>query len=455
MAQTTKQRMPPGPKGHPILGALPDFRRDAVQAVMDGWRQFGDIVRFGGPVSFYLLAHPDHIKLVLQDRHRNYGHHPMFNAKFTSVFGEGLVTTDGEYWLRQRRLVQPALHRQRIAAFGTLMTEATAAMLDRWQVHAGRGEALDIWSEMTHLSLVNLVKSLFSADWSRDAEAIEASMDLQSRHLNRRLLAVIDLPERVPVPANRRFLEARNALDQIIDRLIAERRRSEVDAGDLLTMLLQARDEETGEGMSDRQVRDEVKTIFIAGHDTVANGLTWTWYLLSTHPDVGSRLRAELAEVLGGRTPTLDDLPRLRYTAMVIDEALRLYPPLWLVSRAPREDDEIGGYHIPAGVFILLCPYVTHRHPDFWENPEGFDPERFAPERTAGRPTFAYFPFAGGPRKCVGENFALMEMQLIVATVAQRYRLDLVPGHPIALRGEVSLSPRHGMLMTLKSLVDG
>jgi cytochrome P450 len=262
------------------------------------------------------------------------------------------------------------------------------------------------------------------------------------------LIAIFDFPESVPLPTNRRFLWARETLDRIIYGLIAERRRSDEDTGDLLSMFLAIRDE-TGRQLTNVQLRDEIMTLFVAGHETVSTALTWVWYLLSTHPDAAARLRAEVDGVLGGRTPTVPDLPRLEYLGRVIKEALRLYPPLWNIPRMPRVDDAIGGYRIPAGSFLLLSSYVTHHNPAFWENPEGFDPERFTKENSAGRPRYAYFPFSGGPRGCIGFPFANMEMQLVVAMVTQRYRLDLVPGHPVVLSPDISLRSKYGMLMTL------
>jgi cytochrome P450 len=277
------------------------------------------------------------------------------------------------------------------------------------------------------------------------------AVTIANEHTNRRLLAPVNPPEWLPLPSTRRFLSTREAVDALVYRLIAERRRSGEDRGDLLSQLLGARDEETGESMSDEQLHDELISMIFAGHETVSLGLTWTWYLLATAPPAVRRLQREVAEVLEGRTPTVEDVPDLRYTTMVIEEALRLYPPIWLVPRAPIADDEVGGYRIQAGTMIFLCPYVTHRHPDFWDEPEGFDPERFTEERSAGRPRYAWFPFGGGPRQCIGAPFALLEMQLVVAMIAQRYRLTLVPGHPIALEPMVTLRPRHGMLMTLSA----
>jgi enediyne biosynthesis protein E7 len=450
MGVTTDRRLPPGPRGHPILGALPAFRSDIVKAIVDGWREYGDVVAFRGRGPMILVAHPDHVQHVMQDRHQNYPHPKEFNQKFKCALGEGLITSEGEYWLRHRRMMQPAFHRNRITAFADLMVESTHAMLERWRPRAERGEPLEVRSEMMRVTLSILARALFSTDWTEDAPAVEPAVTTMLGFLDRRLLSMIDLPESVPTSINRAFVQARETLDTLIYDLIKERRRSGEDAGDLLSMLLQARDEETGEGMTDQQVRDEVITIIIAGHETVSSALTWTWYLLSRHAEAGRRLREELATVLAGRSPGPEDLPGLQYTTMVLEESMRLYPPLWLLSRSPVEGDEIGGYHIPAGCTVFVCPFVTHRHPAVWDNPEGFAPERFSPESSAGRPRYGYFPFAGGPRRCIGLAFGMMEMQIIVAMVAQRYRLDLVPGHPIALQSDITLRPRHGMMMTAK-----
>jgi len=238
-------------------------------------------------------------------------------------------------------------------------------------------------------------------------------------------------------------------LDKVVHGIITQRHQQGTDMGDLLSMLLSARDEETGQGMSDQQVHDEVMTLLLAGHETTANALTWTWYLLSQSPDVECRLHAELDQVLAGQLPTVERLADLPYTRMVLEEALRLYPPVFGLSRKPIADDEIGGYFVPANTLIWMSPYATHRHPDFWENPEVFDPERFSPQRSAGRPHFAHFPFGGGPRLCIGSNFAMMEAQLILTTVAQHYRLRLVPGHSVVPEVLLTMRPRNGLPMTL------
>jgi cytochrome P450 len=446
--------MAPGPRGNPILGNARDFQQDIMQALMKAWREYGDVVRFRGvgplfPV--YLLGHPDYTKHVLQDNNKNYPKTRFVDDKWRMVVGEGLICSTGDFWRRQRRLAQPAFHRQRIAAFGKLMTDATAELLDEWDGAAQRGQSIDMKGQMTYLTLNILARALFSADWSREARAMGPAVSIAIRHAYEQMESFVSLPENLPTPANRRFVKARATLDEIVYRLIAERRNKKTDDVDLLSMLMSAVDEgETGESMNDRQVHDEVMTFIFGGHETVSSGLTWTFYLLSKHPHVARKLRAELDHVLGGRTPTVDDVPQLRYLTMVLEESMRLYPPVWLISRTPVEDDEIGGYHIPAGSMVLISKYVVHRHPAFWDNPDGFDPERFTPERVAARPRHAYFPFSSGPRKCIGDSFGMLEMQLVVARLLQRYQLDLVPGFPVIPQPGITLRQKHGLLMTLQ-----
>jgi cytochrome P450 len=438
----------PGPRSN-LLELMFASNSDPIKPFMDMQRQYGDIVRIDalGTVA-HLLVHPEAIKYVLQDNNRNYPKSQTYE-QLKQLLGNGLVTSEGDFWLRQRRLAQPAFHRQRIAGFAETMTSATERMLERWQPFAERGTPLDVASEMMALTMTIIAQTMFSTDVSADTAVVGRDVGEALRSFDKLINAKVKLPEWVPTPTRLRFQRAKATVDALVDRMIEERRRSGEDRGDLLSMLMLARDSETGEAMSDQQLRDEVMTIFLAGHETTSNALSWTFYLLSKHPTVERRLRTELATVLGGRTPTLHDLPQLPYTLMVIEESMRLYPPVWGIERRSLTDDRIGGYHIPAGSYIFLMQYVTHRHPDFWDNPEGFDPERFSPERATERPRFAYFPFGGGPRQCIGNNFALMEAQLILATVLQRYQLELVPGHPIEPESNITLSPRYGVQMTL------
>jgi cytochrome P450 len=442
-------RPTPGPRGHLLLGSLPDFRRDPIQALLSAWRTYGDVVQFrlGGRYRVFLLAHPDQIKYVLQDANQRYPKHPFNIGKLKATLGEGLLTSEGSFWLRQRRLIQPAFHRQRLAALGSVMTDATVEQLAGWDDWAERGQPIDVASEMMHLTLAIVAKAMFGADVRADVAAVEAAVSVTLADTMRRTQSLVELPRWLPLAVNRRFLAALSTLNRIVYRIIEERRQHPEDRGDLVSMLLQAQDADTGERMTDRQVRDEAMTIFLAGHETTSNALTWTFYLLSQNPGAARRLRVELSAVLGGRVPTVEDLPSLPFNRQVIDESMRLYPPAWILSRMPIADDVLGGYRIPAGSNLFLSPYVTHRHPAFWEDPERFDPDRFTPERVAARPRFAYFPFGGGPRMCIGNNFALLEAQLLLATIAQRYELLLVPGHQVGLLPQVTLRPRGGMPM--------
>ncbi|MBI3967523.1 MAG: cytochrome P450 [Chloroflexi bacterium] len=437
-----------------MLGSVPDFWRDPLGTLMAGWRDHGDVVRFrlGGPLVAHLVVRPDGVKQVLQDRHASYRKVPFYNDKMKGLVGEGLLTSEGDFWLRQRRLAQPAFHRQRVGALAPTMTALTLRLLERWEREYAAGQPFDVADEMMRLTLQIVARALLGADVSREARAVGRAATVAIEYTNLRMQWYFDLPDWLPLPRTRRFVHARCYLDRVVYRIIENRRQSGADTGDLLSMLFQVEDAETGERMSDRQLRDEVMTMFLAGHETTAILLSWTWYLLSTNPEAGERLRAELAQVLAGRPPTAADLPRLEYTRMVLEEALRLYPPAYALSRAPIADDEIEGYRIPAQSVVFLSPFVTHRHPEYWAAPERFDPERFRPEHVAGRPRFAYYPFGGGPRQCIGASFAVMEAQLVLATIAQRYRLHVDPNHPIALKPTITLRPRHGIVVSAKRL---
>jgi cytochrome P450 len=452
-AQAVGHRVPPGPPLHLLLGAAFDRRRDSLQLLTEYWHRYGDVVRFpairGRPR--YLMVHPDQVQHVLQDRYKSFEKAPIYH-KIDAVFGQSLLTADGSFWLRRRRLAQPAFQRERLAALAPRMTDACAALLERWQGYAERGQPVNLSAELMRLTLTMVARALFSVDLSDDVPTIAHAVAVGQQHTHRRMQAFLDLPQRLPLPANRRFRQAMRGLDTIVYRLIADRRRDPQRADDLLARLLEARDETTGQGLTDRQLRDEIVTILLAGHETTYVVLSWTFYLLSQHPESARRLRAELAQVLGGRLPTVRDLPSLPFTSLVFQETLRLYPPTWVFTRAPIEDEAIAGYHIPAGATIYLLPYLTHRHPAFWPEPERFDPDRFAPDRLATRPRFAYFPFGGGPRRCIGDNFALMETQLILASIAQTFQLDPVPGQQIAVDPLVTLQPRHDLLMRLSKV---
>lgn len=444
------RKIPPGPRGNILLGNAREIQRDGVKFCVTMAARYGDVIRVR-VLSWpnYMVYHPDDVKHVLQENHRNYNK-DVYNVNLLKpLLGQGLFTNDGQSWLHQRRLAQPAFHRKRLAAFGTLITSATENMLDRWQASAREQQPFEVGEEMMRLTLCIIGQALFSIDLSDEANIVGQDFSAIRKLLQSFIFRPFP-PLGVPTPRNRRLNAAIHSLDGVVHSIINERRQHNTDTGDLLSMLMLARDEETGEGMSDRQLRDEVMTLLLAGHETTANALTWMWYLLSQHPDVETRLHAELSAVLGGAVPTVDQLPDLKYTHMVIDEALRLYPPVFGFGRKAIGEDALGGYYVPANTFIWLCPYVTHRHPDFWERPEQFDPERFSPEQVAHRPHYAHFPFGGGPRLCIGSNLAMMEAQLITATVAQRYLLRLVPGHPVEPEVSLTLRPRYGLPVTLQ-----
>ena len=303
---------------------------------------------------------------------------------------------------------------------------------------------------MARLTLKIVGRALLSIDLSDQAEVIGRAFTVGNERFAHFDLGML-MPF-LPTRRNLRFRRAVRTLHQVVDEIIAQRRRERQDQGDLLSMLLDARDEETGKGMDDRQLRDEILTLILAGHETTATALSWTWHLLSQNPSVQQKLETELHEVLGGRPPTLADLRVLNYTGMVLDESMRIYPPVWSIGRSPINDDEIGGYRIPKKSMVMLSQYITHRHPAFWDEPDRFDPERFSLERSEGRPRYAFFPFAGGPRQCIGNIFALNEANLVLATVAQRYRIKVAPAHPIELQPLVTLRPRYGIKVTLQKI---
>ena len=449
---------PPGPDSPWLTGMLGDFREDSLGTMLRMTREYGDAVRFRFFLNYhgYLFSHPDHIQHILQSNNRNYRKLPApGNALLKPLVGHGLLTSDGDFWLRQRRLVQPAFHRRRIASFATTMTEAAAAMLERWHKPAVAGETLDVVEEMTRLTLEIAGKTLFSVDLTREAETVGDAFTAASTELMNyfRIPFGAYLANLSWWPGAHRLRRHVATLDEVVEGIIEERRQQR-RAGrgasdDLLDMLMDARDEETGEGMTDEQIRDEVMTLMLAGHETTSLALSWTFYLLSEHPAVRRRLEEEIDDVLAGRTPKMEDISDLTYTTMVLEESMRLYPPAYAISRWCVEADKVGGYDVPAESAITLSPYVTHRHPDFWEEPERFDPERFRPERQAERPRFAYMPFGGGPRQCIGNRFAMTEATLVLAMVAQRYRLTLVPGHPVEMEPLITLRPRHGLRMTI------
>jgi cytochrome P450 len=423
--------------------------RDPIRFLTRLAREHRDVAHFRmGPQEMLFVTAPELIREVLVTKQRSF-HKGRGLERAKRLLGEGLLTSEGEFHLRQRRLVQPAFHRERVAGYGRVMSDYAARTRERWR----DGETLDVAEEMTRLTLAIVGKTLFDADVEGEAEEIGEALTQSFQSFTFAVLPFGELLDRLPIPPTIRFRRARARLDATIYRLIDERRRSPGDRGDLLSMLLLAQDPEAAGGasdrMSDEQVRDEAMTLFLAGHETTANLLSWTWYLLSQHPAAEARLHAELDAALGGRLPTAGDLARLPYARMVLAESMRLYPPAWIVGRRAVEAVEIGGYSVRPRTIVLMSQYVTHRDARWFESPERFEPDRWLPERVAERPKFSYFPFGAGTRVCIGEQFAWMEGTLVLATLAQRWRLRLAPGHPVAVQPIITLRPKHGMRMTV------
>ncbi len=451
MAASAGAAVAPGPRGSKLLRTLVALQRDPLTGFQQVTREYGDVVHF--PLlhrSFYLVAHPEDIAHVLHENSRNYRKGTRTYAKIRGLLGDGLVTSDGEVWQRQRQLVQPAFHHRQIAGFASIVTQMTAEALARWRERAERGEAVEVAGEMAHLTLRIVGPALFGTEVGTRKDSVGAAINMALEHTARRAEGLLDLGN-FPTPRQRRFRRALAQLDGLVSRLIAERRHGSAGRHDLLSLLLGARGEETGQGLSDAELRDQVLTLLLAGHETTATALTWSCFLLASHPEAQHRLRAEVAEVLGGRTPEHADLASLPYTRRVLQEAMRLFPPLWLIERQAVEADVIAGYPIPAGSTLALSQYVTHRHVAFWEDPDRFDPERFLPERIAARPRYSYFPFGGGPRACVGAGFAMMEAQLILAMIAQSYRLEMLPDQQVAPSAGITLRPRGPVWMRMRA----
>lgn len=442
-------RVVPGPQGYPLIGVLPSLLSDPLRTIEQAMNRYGDLIRLPiGPQKIYLLRNPEHIREVLYDQQQRFEKGAIFRV-LGSVAGSGLVTSEGELWQRQRRLIQPAFHRQRLATLATRMTDATQTVVDRWQALAESNTPFDLAQEMMLLTQSIIVATMFGTTLGDDAAPIGDAVSTVLRGLGQRMWTFA-LPKWVPLPGRRSFQEAMTILDTTVYRMINSRRTTGDSHDDLLDMLLAARDGQTNQGMSDQQVRDEVMTIFIAGHETTGNALGWTWFLLAKHPDIMQRVYAEVDSVLGTRVPTMTDLPQLRYTRMVIQEAMRLYSTSWMIPRASVSDTTIGEYAIPAKSVMILSPYFMHRHPTIWRDAEQFNPERFNPDHEEEAVRKAYLPFGGGPRQCIGSQFAMMEAQFIVAMIAQRYQLQLVPGQRIEPKAHATLHPPAGIHVTTR-----
>jgi cytochrome P450 len=444
--------LPPLMPGGVLFGSGPEAVEDPLGLYTRAQRALGDVVRLRGipGIQWYLVTHPSGVEHVLKTRGKNYRKPDRFNTPVRMLAGNGILAAEGDTWLQNRRLMQPAFHRQRLAGLVTQMAQAADAAAERWEQAAAEGRPVEAVAEMQRLTLHIVGTTLFSHDLSGDADALGGAIPVALGYVGRRLALPFAAPEWLPTAENRRFGAARDVVHRTVDAMIAERRRSGETRPDLLQMLLDARDAETGARMDDLQVRHEALTLMLAGHETTAASLSWAWYLLARHPRVAGRMREELDAVLGGRAPAADDLPRLPYTRAVFEETMRLYPAAWGQPRESVEEDEVGGYRIPAGKIVMVCQWVTHRRPDLWERPDDFVPERFVGAGPGAFPPFAYYPFGGGARQCIGSHFALMEAQVILATLAQRFDLELEPGQTVLPDATFTLRPKQGIRMRIR-----
>lgn len=443
----SQPKTPPSRPGHFFLGVLPEFNRKSIDLFVEAVREQGDVVHLKFVFNNnYLVSHPDGIQHVLQLNNRNYRRQPFGNDLIKMVTGLNLFTSDGDYWLDQRRLMQPAFHRRRITGFGKVMTDSTLRTLRRWESAIQQESPLDMHAEMMRLTMEIVGRAMFSVDLTDETSLLGKAFLTSTGYINYRFTKPFHWPLFIPTRRNRALKKAMVDVRKILEEMIAERHRMGEQKDDLMAMLMEARDEETGKGMTDEQLRAELGVIIGAGQETTSNALTWTFALLDKHPEIQERLLTELDTALGGRVPTIDDLSKIPYTRMVIEESMRIYPPAWAVStREALAEDEILGYRIPSGAGVMIIPYVVHRDPRFWEKPEVFDPERFSEERAANRHKYAYIPFGAGPRKCIGNTFALVEAQLILATVLQRYRVRVQPDYEIVPEAVFSLRVKGGL----------
>jgi len=441
----SNENLPPSLKSGLIGGHFIKFRRRPTEFLTE-LSTLGDITYFRlFKYPAYFVNHPDLIRDVLTKS----------NAKFVKgralqrakgLLGEGLLTSEGEKHLRQRRMIQPAFHHQRIAEYANAMTEYSSRMSSEWK----DGEVRDIDKEMMKLTLQIVGKTLFNADIDDETDEIGKALTTLIEMFNFLVIPFSEILEKLPFPQSRRFRSAKETLDRVIYGIINERRKSGEDEGDLLSMLLMAQDEDDGKGMSDKQVRDEALTLFLAGHETTANAMTFTWYLLSQNPEKAEKLYEELDRVLNGKTPSMEDVINLKYTESIFAEALRLYPPAWAIGRLSIEEHKFGEYDVPKDALVLLSPYITQRDSRFWEKPDEFIPERWFEKsiKQAGQ-EFIYFPFSRGVRSCIGESFAWMEGILLIATLAQKWKLDLDPNQKVVLSPLMTLRSKYGMKMKL------
>jgi cytochrome P450 len=438
---------PPSPPAFLLFGHLPGLK-DVLGYYTRCKNEYGNFVKFSmAGWETYLISDPEVIETVLVTNHRNFVKHRFFWRHVTAIFGDGLLTSTGAKWVQQRKLIQPAFHRDRIDGYGAVMVERTETMLEGWR----DGETRDVHTDMMRVTMDIVVRTLFGGAVSEeDAAAVHDAFNVAIEQIALRFRRPFRIADWIPVPGNVKFNRSVRELDRLIYGFIRERRGSSERGNDLLSMLVDARDE-SGQTMSDQQLRDEMITLFLAGHETTALVLSWTWYLLSQNPEAEATLHEELDRVLAGRAPAYEDVPKLEYANHVILESMRLYPPAYGFGREAVEDCELGGYRVPARSTIHMFPWLLHRDPRWFPEPLRFHPGRWAGDFAKTLPPFVYMPFGGGPRRCIGNTFAMMEAVLLLATVARRFKLTLAPGHIVEPAPSITLRPKYGMKMTVSS----
>lgn len=450
----TRAKTPPGPPRLAMFSLLRKVVWDRLALMSDAAAGYGDAVRMRiGPMSLYFFNHPDHAKYVLKDNSANY-HKGFGLAQAKRALGDGLLTSEGDLWRKQRKVIQPVFAHKRIAKQADVVAQESARLVERLRAHTG-GEPVDLMRAMNGLTVGVLGRTLLDADLSGFGSIGDSFEAVQDQAMFE-AVSLSKVPTWLPLPKQLRFRQARADLQRIVDELVALRERTPSATGDdVLTRLIASTEAEAEARVGQQRMRDELVTLLLAGYETTASTLGWTFHLVDRHPEVGERLHEEAVRVLGDRLPTFEDLRSLRYTSMVIEEVMRLYPPVWMLSRRPQADDEIGGYHVPAGTDVLVCPYTLHRHPEFWDRPERFDPDRFDPARAAGRPRYAYLPFGAGPRFCVGNHLGLMEATFVIAMISRELRLSTVPGYRVVPEPMLSLRVRGGLPMTVREVPAG
>ena len=439
-----RPRRPPSP---PRFHQVRRYAREPHIFMYDMLTEYGDFMCWRGFYDVYLVNHPDFVRPVLAQNYEHFSKRTIDYRVLARVMGNGLVSNDGPHWVRQRKLMQPLFSNRNISAFDQTINALTSALMTQWDTRVG-DETIWVDREMGKLTFQIVGATLFGSDIEQHASEVAEIIEVVNQQ-TQEMRALMTLYSWIPTPYNLKWNRAMTRLNKIVYSMIASRRRDGVGDNDILDRLINARDEETGEGMDETQMRDEVVTLMLAGHETSANALAWTLYLVASHPDVEAQLTEVLATTLNGAPATAADLAQLPYLKQVVQESMRLYPPVWAYARRSEQEEEFDGYVLPAKAYVGIVPYALHRHPEFWPQPERFDPDRFQPNRSESRHSYCYLPFAAGPRTCIGAGMAMLETQLVLAQILQRFKIHIVPDHPIETIAKVTLKPRYGMPVTL------